>query len=170
MSGSPIALQCATAETTASTWHIFDGLRDYTEVAWRQVQGVWPVAMQLSSHVCYAQVTALVKADVPATFLSSQQTPSERDAVLQELRKAQPTCKLLYLTPEQLVKSSALQDALSELHRRNLLARLVIDEVRSLVLKSLLHLVTLNAAPMPFCCSSCTSSTKPTTRYQHESW
>jgi bloom syndrome protein len=47
----------------------------------------------------------------------------------QELRKPRPTIKLLYVTPEQLVASAALESALRELQRRNLLARFVVDEV-----------------------------------------
>lgn len=79
------------------------------------------------------QVTALIQADIPASFISSQQTKTEVTAVLSELKKAQPTCKLLYVTPEQLVKSSSLQSILSALHNRGLLARLVIDEVACLL-------------------------------------
>ena len=40
-----------------------------------------------------------------------------------------PSCKLLYVTPEQLCKNGALQGILADLHARALLARLVIDEV-----------------------------------------
>ncbi|KAJ9508635.1 hypothetical protein QJQ45_027919 [Haematococcus lacustris] len=65
---------------------------------------------------------------VPATYLSSQQSKGEALGVLRELNKAQPTCKLLYVTPEQLVKSSALKDILARLHARGRLARIVIDE------------------------------------------
>lgn len=38
--------------------------------------------------------------------------------------------KLLYVTPEQLVKSGALQEVLQALCQRGKLARVVIDEVR----------------------------------------
>jgi len=65
---------------------------------------------------------------IPATYLSSQQTETQRRAVLNELRKSPPSCKLLYITPEQLVKSGHLQALLGELHERNQFARLVIDE------------------------------------------
>ena len=67
---------------------------------------------------------------VPATYLSSQQGARERRAVLAELAAAAPTCKLLYVTPEQLVKSGALVDALTRLRARGRLARLVVDEAR----------------------------------------
>jgi hypothetical protein len=36
---------------------------------------------------------------VPATYLSSQQSGGDRAAVHRELSKAQPSCKLLYVTP-----------------------------------------------------------------------
>ena len=42
-----------------------------------------------------------------------------------------PTCKLLYVTPEQLVRNGTLHDLLAGLHRRGRLARLVVDEVPS---------------------------------------
>lgn len=48
---------------------------------------------------------------------------------MQELRKPRPTIKLLYITPEQLVASTALDTALQDLQRRKLLARFVVDEV-----------------------------------------
>jgi superfamily II DNA helicase RecQ len=68
---------------------------------------------------------------VPATYISSQQSKSELLAVLRELSKPSgPTCKLLYVTPEQLVKSTSLNNILSKLYRAGLLARLVVDEVR----------------------------------------
>lgn len=66
---------------------------------------------------------------MPATYLSSQQSVTQRRAVFRELGQASPTCKLLYVTPEQLVKSNALIQALQGLHSRRLLACFVIDEV-----------------------------------------
>ncbi|GIL50662.1 hypothetical protein Vafri_6791 [Volvox africanus] len=65
---------------------------------------------------------------VPATFLSSQQTQDEVISVLRELRKERPSCKLLYLTPEALVKGNRIKDLLDRLHQRGRLARFVIDE------------------------------------------
>ena len=74
------------------------------------------------------QVKALVDKDYPATYLSSSQTERERKNVYRELHKALPSCKLLYLTPEQFVKSQALQSVLKKLHGNGLLSRLVVDE------------------------------------------
>ncbi|WIA21883.1 hypothetical protein OEZ85_004257 [Tetradesmus obliquus] len=65
---------------------------------------------------------------VPASFLSSQQSAEESAAVKRELRKARPSVKLLYVTPEQLVKSDSLRGLLQDLRGRGLLARFVIDE------------------------------------------
>ena len=81
------------------------------------------------------QVSALLRlghspgADgVPATYLSSAQSRGEYSAVLRELHKAQPSCKLLYCTPEQLVNGGSLNEALAKLAASGLLARFVIDE------------------------------------------
>ncbi|KAI5074504.1 hypothetical protein GOP47_0010465 [Adiantum capillus-veneris] len=75
------------------------------------------------------QVLALVdRFDIPATFLSSQQSSSQSFAVTQELRKSRPSCKLLYVTPEKLAGSSSFQALLKSLQQRGQLARFVIDE------------------------------------------
>ena len=66
---------------------------------------------------------------MPATFLSSQQSVAQKKAVFKELSQARPSCKLLYVTPEQLVKSQALVEILQRLDRRGLFSSLVIDEV-----------------------------------------
>lgn len=66
---------------------------------------------------------------MPATFLSSQQTQGEVLSVLRELRKERPSCKLVYLTPEGLVKGNRIKELLDRLHQRGRLARFVIDEV-----------------------------------------
>lgn len=65
---------------------------------------------------------------VPATFLSSQQTLKESRAVHDELNKENPTMKLLFLTPEQLVAGEKLRKTLQKLHQNGQLARLVVDE------------------------------------------
>ena len=70
---------------------------------------------------------------VPATYLNSQQSKEETNSVYSELRKPTPSCKLLYVTPEQLCKNVMLQEILAGLHMRGKLARMVIDEVPSLM-------------------------------------
>jgi len=77
------------------------------------------------------QVQALCNAPgggVPATYLSSQQTPTEAHAVHMELAKDRPTVKLLYVTPEQLAIGAKLRDRLEKLNSRGLFSRLVVDE------------------------------------------
>ena len=49
--------------------------------------------------------------------------------VFQSAPQESPTCKLLYVTPEQLCNNVCLQDLLTNLHRRHRLARLIVDEV-----------------------------------------
>ena len=53
---------------------------------------------------------------------------NESDARLSSMQES-PTCKLLYVTPEQLVRNGTLHELLAGLHRRGRLARLVVDEV-----------------------------------------
>lgn len=65
---------------------------------------------------------------VPATYISSQQTSKELNAVYAELEKEQPSMKLLFVTPEQFVTSDKLQNRLMALDKRGMLARLVVDE------------------------------------------
>ncbi len=57
------------------------------------------------------------------------QSCAQECKALQELHKERPSLKLLYVTPEQLVASTALLDALQDLRRRDLLPRFVVDEV-----------------------------------------
>ena len=71
---------------------------------------------------------ALPSGGVPATYISSQQTTTEARAVHHELSKPHPSIKLLYVTPEQLVKGTRLRARLSALAQQGLLSRLVIDE------------------------------------------
>ncbi|KAL3687425.1 hypothetical protein R1sor_013734 [Riccia sorocarpa] len=75
------------------------------------------------------QVIALVEnCGIPATFMSSQQSQSEGKAVILELRKHRPSCKLVYVTPEKLVGSSSFRGILNVLQQKGQLARFVVDE------------------------------------------
>ncbi|VVA96605.1 unnamed protein product [Arabis nemorensis] len=75
------------------------------------------------------QIVALnLKYGVPATFLNSQQTTSQAAAVLQDLRRDNPSCKLLYVTPEKIAGSSSFLETLRCLDHKGLLAGFVVDE------------------------------------------
>jgi hypothetical protein len=67
---------------------------------------------------------------VPATYLGSTAPAGHSQAVYSDLAQSTPLTKLLYVTPEQLMHNERLREALSLLHQRNMLARIVIDEVR----------------------------------------
>ncbi|UIZ25028.1 hypothetical protein KXD40_006641 [Peronospora effusa] len=77
------------------------------------------------------QVTALVqnpKCGIPAAFLTSHTALTLKRSIVAELRRPIPSVKLLYLTPEKIVKSEEMMDLLQTLHRNKALARFVIDE------------------------------------------
>lgn len=65
---------------------------------------------------------------VPATYLSSQQTALETQAVHRELAKDNPSIKLLYVTPEQLAAGQRLRERLAILASRKLISSFIIDE------------------------------------------
>ncbi|KAL0491478.1 Q-like ATP-dependent DNA helicase [Acrasis kona] len=73
------------------------------------------------------QVMQLVQNDIPATFLSGEQTEEKTRSIYKELRGV-PVLKLLYVTPEKISKSPAFKDVLRSLNNRGLLSRVVIDE------------------------------------------
>ncbi|KAL2941123.1 ATP-dependent DNA helicase Q-like 1 [Bienertia sinuspersici] len=75
------------------------------------------------------QIIALnLKYGVPATFLNSQQSPSQAAMIIQELRSDKPSCKLLYVTPERISANASFFDALRCMYHKGLLAGFVIDE------------------------------------------
>ncbi|KAL4202505.1 hypothetical protein AMTRI_Chr02g221450 [Amborella trichopoda] len=90
--------------------------------------GVTIVVSPLLSLIQDQIVTLNLKFGIPATFLNSQQTSSQASAVIQELRKSKPSCKLLYVTPERIAGNMSFVDILQNLHQKGQLARFVIDE------------------------------------------
>ncbi|KAJ9185980.1 hypothetical protein P3X46_005545 [Hevea brasiliensis] len=90
--------------------------------------GVTVVVSPLLSLIQDQIITLNLKFGIPATFLNSQQTASKAAAVLQELRKDKPSCKLLYVTPERIVGNFAFLEILICLHRKGQLAGFVVDE------------------------------------------
>ena len=66
---------------------------------------------------------------IPSAVVSSAVPLTLRRAITRELMySAHPTCKLLYVTPEQLAKSTNLNACLTRLYKAGLLARIVVDE------------------------------------------
>ncbi|KAM3378012.1 ATP-dependent DNA helicase Q-like 1 [Capsicum galapagoense] len=90
--------------------------------------GVMIVVSPLLSLIQDQIITLNLKFGIPATFLNSQQNPSQAAAVLQELRKDIPSCKLLYVTPERIAGNLSFQETLKCMHRKGQLAGFVIDE------------------------------------------
>lgn len=90
--------------------------------------GVTVVVCPLLSLIQDQIITLNLNFGIPATFLSSQQTASQAAAVLKELRKDKPSCKLLYVTPERIAGNSTFFEILKSLHWKGQLAGFVVDE------------------------------------------
>ncbi|KAJ4719361.1 ATP-dependent DNA helicase [Melia azedarach] len=90
--------------------------------------GVTVVISPLLSLIQDQIITLNLKFGIPATFLNSQQTASQAAAILQELRKDKPSCKLLYVTPERIVGNASFFETLKCLYWKGQLAGFVIDE------------------------------------------
>ncbi|KAL9175105.1 hypothetical protein ABFS82_02G094200 [Erythranthe guttata] len=90
--------------------------------------GVTIVISPLLSLIQDQIVTLNLKFGIPATFLNSQQKPSQAAAILEELRKDKPSCKLLYVTPERVAGNLPFQEILKCLHVKGQLAGFVVDE------------------------------------------
>ncbi|GER49479.1 ATP-dependent DNA helicase [Striga asiatica] len=95
-------------------------------------QGVTIVISPLLSLIQDQIVTLNLKFGIAATFLNSQQKSSQAAAVLQELRKDKPSCKLLYVTPERIAGNLSFQEVLKCLHMKGQLAGFVVDEAHCL--------------------------------------
>lgn len=76
------------------------------------------------------QVDHLKKLRIQAFVINGQTTTQERGHLLEKLWSHQPHnfIQLLYVTPEMVSQSQAIIQAFEGLHRRGLLARIVIDE------------------------------------------
>ncbi|KAL2325577.1 hypothetical protein Fmac_024635 [Flemingia macrophylla] len=90
--------------------------------------GVTVVVSPLLSLIQDQIITLNLKFGIPATFLNSQQTASQATAVLQELRKDKPSCKLLYVTPERIAGNQSFLEILKCMHQKGQLAGFVVDE------------------------------------------
>jgi bloom syndrome protein len=76
------------------------------------------------------QVDALQSKGIQACLINSEVTSEHRKFVFQALKgpEVEKYIQILYVTPEMINKSGALTDTFQNLHQRNRLARIVIDE------------------------------------------
>ncbi|KAG1145495.1 hypothetical protein G6F37_001521 [Rhizopus arrhizus] len=93
-----------------------------------KTQGVTFVVSPLLS-LMQDQVEQLVKGrGIAAGMLNSSVTAEQKKWIYNNLYQDTPTLQLLYITPELMSKSDQLRNVMDSLHRRNKLARFVIDE------------------------------------------
>ncbi|OJD37955.1 family helicase [Diplodia corticola] len=76
------------------------------------------------------QVNHLRKLNIQAFHINGELNQEERQFIMNALRESQAEkfIQVLYVTPEMLSKSQAMINVLKDLHRRQRLARIVIDE------------------------------------------
>ncbi|XP_057812339.1 ATP-dependent DNA helicase Q-like 4A [Salvia miltiorrhiza] len=97
---------------------------------------------QLPAHICPGitlvisplvsliqdQIMHLLQANIGAAYLSANMDWTEQQEIFRELNSEYCKYKLLYVTPEKVAKSDVLLRHLENLHAREYLARIVIDE------------------------------------------
>ena len=72
------------------------------------------------------QLHHLSEMGIPATVLSAAKESD--NSIYDDLRSSTPELRLLYVTPEKVVRSGKLKTALQRLYERNMLNRFVLDE------------------------------------------
>ncbi len=78
------------------------------------------------------QIQNLISRGVGAMTVSSSLTESQKNNAFHELLHDDLICKLFYITPEMVMRSTKFQNALQILLRRGKLARFVVDEAHCL--------------------------------------
>ncbi|KAI3882503.1 hypothetical protein MKW92_021726, partial [Papaver armeniacum] len=74
------------------------------------------------------QIMHLQQANIPAAHLSANMDWTEQQEIFRELSSSCCKYKLLYVTPEKVAKSDVLLRQLENLHARQSLSRIVVDE------------------------------------------
>lgn len=64
--------------------------------------------------------------------ITGSQNERDRNRAFIELSRENPVCKMFYITPEMMVKSTNFQSTLDSLYQRSMLSRFVIDEAHCL--------------------------------------
>ena len=78
------------------------------------------------------QIQGLIQRGIGAMTVSSSLSEAEKNNAFIELTHDSPICKLFYITPEMLMRSSKFQNVLEILLRKNRLSRFVVDEAHCL--------------------------------------
>mmetsp|Transcript_15724 Transcript_15724/g.64254 ORF Transcript_15724/g.64254 Transcript_15724/m.64254 type:complete len:1228 (-) Transcript_15724:710-4393(-) len=100
-----------------------------------QVSSLWKNGVQAAAftstttaQVRFASAESLAGANDLMMFVVSHFPWQWRTNIMSDLRSVQPNLKLLYVTPEKIVKSASFVSVLEQLYSRGLLTRVVIDE------------------------------------------
>lgn len=78
------------------------------------------------------QIQGLLQKGIGAMTVSSSLSEAEKSNAFMELMHDSPICKLFYITPEMMMRSSKFQNALEILLRKGRLSRFVVDEAHCL--------------------------------------
>lgn len=78
------------------------------------------------------QIQGLLQKGIGAMTVSSSLSEAEKSNAFTELMHDYPICKLFYITPEMMMRSSKFQNALEILLRKGRLSRFVVDEAHCL--------------------------------------
>lgn len=78
------------------------------------------------------QIQGLLQRGIGAMTVSSSLSEADKQFAFMELMNDDPICKLFYITPEMLMRSTKFQNVLEILLRRGRLSRFVVDEAHCL--------------------------------------
>ncbi|XP_057656243.1 recQ-like DNA helicase Blm isoform X1 [Diorhabda carinulata] len=78
------------------------------------------------------QVDKMNGLDIPAAHLCQDVSLEDTNRIMTKLYCREPLIKLLYLTPEKIMASKAVNDVLKNLYQRGKLARFILDEAHCL--------------------------------------
>ena len=90
-------------------------------------EGITIVLCPLKSLI-YDQVEALKKKGISCELLNGDLGIRKKTALFEELKKATPSLKMLYTTPEMLLCNEETMPIIKNLYKNGLLARIVLDE------------------------------------------